>query len=300
MTQPAVAVHAACLLFVVADLWCRSERVRLMMRGAGSPISFLHALGLTAFGDAAALVTPWRAGGEIGRLVGARAANVPTPVAAGVLGLEFSVAYSIAAVASAVLIALYGGAWWTTVRSAGPDAVGAGGSLGPVIVGTTLVAMLALSFVPAVRAWLAALARGLRASLAAVRRIPPGTLALCYALSVLSLVARVSVLPVLALTLPDAPDAPDAGVLALVSFVLLYAQVAMPTPAGTGAVELAFLQGGVGFDNGSGAMLGGWRLYMTVLPAVFGFALGAVIYGRRAWQVLPFARRDRVAPALNA
>jgi uncharacterized membrane protein YbhN (UPF0104 family) len=141
---------------------------------------------------------------------------------------------------------------------------------------------------PAGRRWLARFGALVREATGTVRRIGPGAVAGTSALSVASLLARIAVLPVLALSLPDAPS---TGALALASFVLLYAQVAMPIPAGGGLVELAFLSGGVGIAHGAVAMLAGWRIHLTIIPAIAGVTVGGLVYGRSAWNALPFARR---------
>ena len=66
-------------------------------------------------------------------------------------------------------------------------------------------------------------------------------------------------LPVLALTLPEHPP---FGVMLVGSFVLLYAQLVLPTPAGAGAVDLGFL-GGMAGDLGADetGLLLAWRFW---------------------------------------
>ena len=284
-------MHVVCAALVVLDLLVRSERVRLMLRGAGSRIAFGDALALTAFGDAAALVTPWRAGGEVGRMIGARAAGAPLPVVAAVLGVELLMAYAVAAVGGVWLGAQYGGEWWAAVR---PPA-GVSSTLwiivATVLAGTALLAIVAGS-VPAMGRRVALAVQVVRDGAVAAKCIPARALVVSLGLTVLSLTSRVVVLPLLATMLPEAPP---FGVLALASFTLHYAQVALPTPSGAGPIELAVLQGGLGTTD-AGALLGWWRLYMTVLPVVAGLALGAICYGPRAVRLPMFGSRQRIEP----
>jgi hypothetical protein len=284
-------LHVVCPALVVLDLLLRSQRVRLLMWGAGTEIAYRDALALTAFGDAAALLTPWRAGGEVGRVIGARAAGAPLPVVAAVLSLELLLAYAVAAVAGVWLVAEFGGAWWAAV---GP-AAGASSTLRTIAIvvvagaaGLTIVA----GSVPAINRRIAAALAGARAAVAAAFRIPLRTLATGLALSVLSLASRVAILPLLASLLPESPP---MGVLALASFTLHYAQVALPTPAGAGPIELAVLQGGLGTTE-AGALLGWWRLYMTILPAAGGLVLGAIVYGPRAMRLPFFGKGPAIEP----
>jgi uncharacterized membrane protein YbhN (UPF0104 family) len=284
---PAAAAHILCAGCVGADLWSRSLRMQLMTHAAGSSLSFRHALALTSFGDAAAAVTPLRAGGEFARVVGARAAGVRLPVIAAVLSIETLVVYGLAAIVGAWLAAAYGGEWVALVRpQRGAPSVRA---ISVAAVVTLLLLGLAAA-TPAVRMWLARAARGARTAFTAARRITWGALWMCLALSVVSLVARIAILPLLALTLPGSPP---VGVLTLISFTLVHGQIAMPTPAGAGPIEMAFLMGGTGITQGAVRLLGWWRVYATLIPVVVGFLLGAIVYGRSVVRALPFIKRNR-------
>lgn len=276
--------HALCAAFVAADLWARGYRMQVMVAGAGSHLRFRDAFTLTAFGDAAAAVTPWRAGGEAARILGARIARVPLAVIIAVISVETFIAYLLAAGAGAWLTAQFGGEWLALVKGerlrVSPGMVRA----------LTVVALLSLFVmvgVPQIRDRLVGVVRGLGKARDAVRRLPMSALVWCVALSMIALVARVAVLPVLAWAYADAPP----GAMALVSFTLLHGQIALPTPGGAGPIELAFAEGAVGIDQHAGLILGWWRLYITLIPIVVGFGLGALAYGRLAWQVIPFRKR---------
>ena len=90
----------------------------------------------------------------------------------------------------------------------------------------------------ALRAWGA----GASAHCAEIR-CPVWPLLLGIPLSLFNVVARTLMLPLLAMTLPTHPS---LGVMAVGSFVLLYSQLVLPTPAGAGAVDLGFLAGMAG------------------------------------------------------
>jgi uncharacterized membrane protein YbhN (UPF0104 family) len=86
-------------------------------------------------------------------------------------------------------------------------------------------------------------------------------------------------LPVLALALPDHPP---VGVMMVGSFVLLYSQLVLPTPAGVGAVELGFLAGLAGdLGSGEGELLVAWRFYTVGAGALLGAILAVSIVGVR-------------------
>ncbi len=279
--------HLVCAGFVAADLWSRSYRMQVMVAGAGSHLRFRDSFTLTAFGDAAAAVTPWRAGGEIGRILGARFSRVPTSVIIAVLSVETVIVYVLAAAVGAWLTARFGGDWLSLVRQQQSGAW----SLEPGVVYAAAVITLLMLFVivgvPQIRGRIVGAVRGLAKARDAIRGLPASAVLWCIGLSVISLVARVGVLPVLAWAYSGAPP----GAMALVSFALVHGQMALPTPGGAGPIELAFTEGAVGFTHRAGLVLGWWRVYMTLTPVIVGFGLGALVYGRLAWQVIPFRKR---------
>jgi uncharacterized membrane protein YbhN (UPF0104 family) len=189
----------------------------------------------------------------------------------------------MAAVAGAWLGARYGSEWM--------EAASGSAALSPrVVYWLTVVSMLLLLLVvgvPAVRDRVMGVWRAAIAALSLARRIPMPVLGACVGLSAISLVARVAVLPVLALSLDNHPT---TGVLTIASFALIHGQIAMPTPGGAGPIELAFLKGGVGVLEGSAALLGAWRLYVSGFPIVVGFTLGGLVYGKQVWEVLRWKR----------
>lgn len=280
MASVSPMAHVVSAALFAADLALRSARVHALVRAAGTRLSARDALALTAFGDAAAVVTPWRAGGEVARVLGARLSGVPVPVSVVVMAIESAVGYLLAAVAGAWLAAAYGGDWLATLE-------GAGGGIPmswirAMAVLACVILTLVLSFPPS-RTWVLGAMRAIAVAARSLRTLPPGAMAWCVVLSAASLASRVLVLPILAM---DSASA-GFGVLTLVSFTLLHAQVALPTPAGAGPIELVFLKGGAGVAQGA-ALLAWWRVYVTLLPVVVGVALAAAVYGRLALRILPW------------
>jgi hypothetical protein len=96
-------------------------------------------------------------------------------------------------------------------------------------------------------------------------------------LSLINMVTRTALLPALILTRPDAPD---AAVVWYGSFLLIYGQLVLPTPAGAGAVEMGFLSGAVGTLDGDVGLLLAWRWWANGLSVLLGLIV--------AWQ----ARRE--------
>jgi hypothetical protein len=118
---------------------------------------------------------------------------------------------------------------------------------------------------------------GAAASLAASWRHARGLggrpVLLAATLTTVSMAARTAILPVLAAALPGL----DPRAVILGSFALLYGQLAVPTPAGAGAVELGFV-GGFAESMRPGdlaALLLAWRFYTLILGAALGGALAA-------------------------
>lgn len=276
--------HVASAALFVADLVFRSARMHALVRVAGARLSAREAVTLTAFGDAAAVITPWRAGGEVARLLSARLSGVPAPVSVVVMAIESAVGYGIAALAGAWLAAAYGGAWLASL-----DGVRAKLSMSwiraiAVLACVMLILVLgAVMALPAARVRALDAIRGTGAALRSLRALRPHALVWCGVLSAASLASRVLVLPILAAGSASA----GFGVLSLVSFTLLHAQVALPTPGGAGPIELVFLTGGVGVSHAA-ALLGWWRAYVSLLPMIVGFTLAAIVHGRQAWRALPW------------
>jgi len=280
-----VGLIVAGAALMVADLIVRSYRLRQLVRGFGEMVSLGHALALTAVGDTAATVTPWRIGGEIARVAGARRAGASYAGIAAALTTEGAVVYGLALIVGCALAAAAGADWWSVVSrhialQSWSTAI-AGVVLGAAIV-VGLMAMLARRALTRSRSrWWTLLTQTARV----FRQLPVRVVCSCAALSLFSLVARLAVLPLLTVALPDAPS---LRLTTLGSFTLLYGQLLMPTPSGLGPVDVAFTYGAAGIDEGALGLLVRWRLLTTVMPAVIGVVVGVLFYGR---EVLGLLRR---------
>lgn len=273
MTLLQAHLLAAALLSL--DMLARAGRIHLFLRGAAQRVAFWRVFVANVFGDAAAAVTPMRLGGEGARLVGLLRSGVPFPPLATVLAVEVAAYSVVVALAAATVGWLFADEWWAEV---GPEVVRAArrGAEWLVVLGV-LVALAVLLAAWLRRRGVGAAGRIPKPSLAVLRGTAGWPLAASVPLTLLSVAARVAILPVLAYAWGD--DSPLA-VLVTASFALTYGQFLLPTPAGAGAVELAFA-GGVAGEEGAadpGLMLA-WRLYTFVLPVVLGFGLAAFTYG---------------------
>lgn len=240
-------------------------------------MSLGEAFRLNAWGDAAAGLTPMRFGGEAARLAGILRARVPATAAFMAIGIEVVVAYPVVFVVGGYLAWRHAPDWW---RHAGPslrDALARGWpwALGVLLV-TGLVWVLAFR-------WKRLSIREPRRGIARVRNywreLPRWPILAGVPTSLVNVAARTLMLPVLALSLPGHPP---FGVMLVGSFVLLYSQLFLPTPAGVGAVDLGLL-GGVAGDLGPGeaGLLIAWRFYTVGAGALLGLALAAHEFGLR-------------------
>jgi uncharacterized membrane protein YbhN (UPF0104 family) len=289
---PSLAHQLVALGLFGADVLVRAVRIRLLVPGAPT-LTLWQAITINAYGDAASAVTPARLGGDPARFLGCRRAGVATPRALAGLAVEALIDWVLLAVA-AVLLGL---AFADTAAAGVAHLVArATGRLARILV----AAVVALALVSAALAhWYRRrhplpLPGGAAASLVATwrqaRALGGRTVLLAATLTTLSMAARTAILPVLAAGLPGL----DPRAVILGSFALLYGQLALPTPAGAGAVELGFVGGFAGTmsPRALAALLLAWRLYTLILGA----ALGAVLAATAALG----AWRNRPAPARRA
>lgn len=262
-----------CLALAAADLLLRALRIHLFLRGAGHPLSYREVFVLNVFGDAAAVVTPLRIGGEPARLGGMLVGGVPLASAIPLLAVEVVSYSAVVGLAAGIAALKYMPGWW---RDVGPGVVKSVQWALPWIIGVAVASVLVWWLVRRRRH-----ARGKppkrRIAWSSVRGALGWPLAVSVPLTLLSVACRVAILPVLAQTLP-AP--PPLQVLALSSFGLIYGQLFLPTPGGAGAIELAFSSGAAGDLGGSlGTVFLAWRACTTGLPVLLGFGLAIPRYG---------------------
>jgi uncharacterized membrane protein YbhN (UPF0104 family) len=276
MVLAPLSAHLLCALLLVADLVGRAFRIQWYLDGLGRRIRFRQAFQLNAWGDAAAGLTPMRFGGEMAKLAGLLRAGVPPQTGVVALGLEAAVTYPLVALFGGWLAWLFAPAWWQHARPAVDRAIEAGWPWVIVVGAVTLLGGVATWY------WRRRVHRLPRDTSESPR--PMGArltwpIIAGAALSLFNVVARTLMLPLLALTLPEHPP---FGVMAFGSFVLLYSQLFLPTPAGAGAVDLGFLSGMAGDLGASNTtLLVAWRFYTVGAGALLGLGLAAHHFGVR-------------------
>jgi hypothetical protein len=293
---PSLAHQLAALGLFGADVLVRAVRIRLLVPGTPN-VTLWQAITINAYGDGAAAVTPARLGGDPARFLGFRRAGVETPRLLAGLAVEALIDWALLALAAVLL-----GLAWADTAAAGIARL--------VALATGRTARILVAAAVALALVSAALARWYHrrhplpfpqhaaASLAATwqqaRGLGGGTVLLAATLTTLSMVARTAILPVLAAGLPGL----DPRAVILGSFALLYGQLAVPTPAGAGAVELGFVGGFAESlsPHALAALLLAWRLYTLILGA----ALGGVLAATSALAAWVKRRRSRPMSSVNA
>lgn len=257
--------HVACAALVAADLFARSLRLRWLTGGTGHSLSLWSALRTNLFADAGATLSPMRLAGEPARIAGMRLAGVPLPATVATIAWELIAAWPTVLLISAILFYAYAPTWW---NESGPELLRHAGESFPII-GVIVAAMLASVVV----------ARRLRPKLPARvieplamlrtswRAMPLSRVLASVPLSAVNVLSRTALLPILAVTLPNPPQPAS---LWIGSFLLVYGQLIIPTPAGAGAVELGFMSGAAGDVGGSMSVLIAWRWWTNGVPALLG------------------------------
>ncbi len=270
-----LTVHLGCAALVGADLLARSMRLRWLTAGVGHGISVGAALRTNLCADAGATLSPMRLAGEPARIAAMRLAGVPMPTALAAIAWELVTAWPTLLLMATLIVATCAPKWWDASAPA----------LAPAMMGATpiiaVIACLAVVSILAARHFRTRLPMAVVEPLALLRRswrtMPPWPVIASVPLSAINIAARTALLPVLALTLPDPPP---AAALWLGSFLLVYGQLAFPTPAGAGAVELGFLGGAAG-DLGEGVgLLVAWRWWANGATALLGVAVALRIRRR--------------------
>lgn len=273
---PSPEHQLAALALFAADTVIRAIRLRVLVPGG---VSLWQAIAVNAYGDAAAAVTPARLGGDPARFVAFRRAGVDTPRSLAGLAVEALIDWVLLGVAAVLLALAFADTTATGVRRL-------------VDLATGREARVLVAAVLALAAASALAARWYR------RRHPTGSppvgsvavawqrarqlgwraVAIATALTAASMIARTAILPVLIAGHPAGTLAPGAVILG--SFALLYGQLALPTPAGAGGVELGFIGGFAGTMSARelAALILAWRTYTLILGA----ALGGLLVARAA------------------
>ena len=275
--------HVACIALVAVDFVARTWRMQWLLAGLGQRLPFREVFIHSALGEAASSLAPLRLGGEPARIWAMTRAGVPATVGVVGIGVELLVMTPVILLGSAVLFVVLAPEWWDSV---GPAILSGVKRSWPwvALVGAMIVGAGSLLHRRAPAAS-AALRREMAAAGLYARSMPRWPLLASVPLTLASAAARIAILPTLAATLPY--DLPMAAVI-VGSFVLLFSQLVLPTPAGAGVVELGFLGGAAGeMGAGETTLLFVWRFYTTIIGIVLGFVLAGYRYG---WQTL-LARR---------
>ena len=255
---PSLSAHLAALALCATDVVVRAVRLRLLVPG-DARLSLWQAVTINAYGDAASAVTPGRVGGDPARFLACRRAGVEAPRVLAGLAVEALIDWVLLAAATVVLGLVFA------------DTAAAGAR--------HLVA-LALGSAAAARWYRRRLPTGALGSIPAAwqraRRLGWACVTLAATITAVSMALRVAILPVLVAGQPGLAT----GAVVLGSFTLLFGQLALPTPAGAGAVELGFVGGFAGTLSAAtlATLLIAWRVYTLILPA----ALGALLFAREA------------------
>ena len=280
--------HLICIALLATDFVARTWRMQWLLVGLKHPLPFGQVFVHTMLGEAASSLTPLRLGGEPARAWAMTREGVPVTVGVVGIGVELLVMTPVMIGGAALVFLMLAPEWWSSV---GPTITGGVRRRWPwVVVVAALLAVAWLLMHRVAPAAGAALRRELKAARMYIREMPRWPLIACAILTVVSAAARVAILPVLALTLPYHSP---AGTVIVGSFVLVFSQLLLPTPAGVGAVELGFLGGAAGeMGADETGLLFVWRFYTTVLGIIVGLALAGHRYG---WSVI-LARRGGKAP----
>lgn len=280
------AIHTTCLVLTALNLVVRTWRTQVIFRGLSVPASFFDVAATNLGGDAAAALTPMRAGGIPAQVAILQRLGIRPQLSVPALLVESVLLYPVYAV-MAVLLATVGGLEWFDVLSGATAGTGRFVWIGAALfIAGWLLLLLARRFAPSRTS---GLQQSLREGVALTRSMRPAAIALTVPLTVADVLTRVALLPILAIAVQNAPP---SDVLAMASFTMLYGQIFLPTPAGAGIVDLGIL-GGVAGDLGvgAGAILIGWRIWTA--------GVHVVLSGPAVWWRLTRVRQ-REAGALDA
>jgi len=256
---------------VAGDILVRALRLRVLL-GAVAPRAVGSAVVVNAYGDAASAVTPARLGGEPARFFALRERKTPAAAALVVLATERVVDMGLAAVVTVIAISFLGARGFGEVaafldRFTSPDVL-------PWMAGIAVLLVAFAGIAVWYRRRIPPTAReSLRDALAHARTIAGPRFVAAIGLTGLSMGARVAILPVLLWGVGALTDPLAAAV---GSFALIYAQLLLPTPAGAGGVELAFVVGLAPHlaTTQVATLLVTWRVLTLVIPA----GLGATVF----------------------
>ncbi|MGD9522313.1 MAG: lysylphosphatidylglycerol synthase domain-containing protein [Gemmatimonadales bacterium] len=269
--------HAICAALVAADLGARTIRLRWLIAGTGQRLGVAESLRTNLFADAGATLTPMRLGGEPARLASLRLARIPLHAIGVALSYEILTSWSVLVLVGAGLAWRLAGRW---LAEAGPALAATAVGHRWAIIAVLALSLLAIRMAHRLRHRVGARwSAPLREAIACWREMPAWTVAASAGLSLVNIATRTALLPVLVLSLPDPPQLPT---LVLGSFLLVYGQLFLPTPAGAGAVELGLLGGAAGTLGGQAAtVLLAWRWWASGMTTLLGLVAAVRLRGWR-------------------
>lgn len=275
----AVVAHLTCALLVATDLAARTVRLRWLVQGTGQQLTLRESLRTNLFADAGATVTPMRLGGEPARLASLRMAGVPFHAIGVALAYEILTSWSTLALTALFLLWRLAPRWLT---EAGPALAATAREDRWALLAVVGLSLAAIAVAHRLRhRWGTRLRTSLAEARTCWRDMPRWPVVASLALSGVNIATRTALLPVLVLALPEPPQ---LATLVLGSFLLVYGQLFLPTPAGAGAVELGVLGGAAGDLGGTAAtVLLAWRWWASGATTMLGLlaALRA-----RGWREL--------------
>ncbi len=273
--------HVLVLLLIVLDCATRVWRIQLATWAAGGQLSFLDALRLNLYGEAAATLTPNRLGGEPARFLGLTWSRIRPVTALVALGVEVAAEWPVFG-----LIVLWLGVHYLPDWSARAGqwlSHSLARDLLTIEIGALVVLLVTYGLQRLVRAGAIRhrVRRQWRVAIAHVRRAPWWALGVGAILTFVSLTSRALILPALAWGMPYAPP---VGEMFFGALALLQAGLLVPLPSGGGGIEVAFLSGFAGdFPPGQKViLLLLWRFYTAVLLTILGVYLLIRTHGAEA------------------
>jgi uncharacterized membrane protein YbhN (UPF0104 family) len=274
--------HLLCGALVLLDQAARALRIRLLTVAIGHPLTIRDAVAVNAVGELACSVTPMRIGGEPARLAGLLRAGIPATASFIAIAFEVVTMWPVIVASALCLGILFAPGW---LQQTAPGLLRGLGEIWGWMA-AALAASVGVAFLVYRRVQVAPrlTRRPWRRAVVYWKRMPAGPV-LCAALcAFVNLASRTAILPVLLMTLPDPPP---FGPALLGSFVLLYSQILLPTPAGVGVVDLGLLAGAAGgVGEGGFGILGWWRFYTTIVGVLLGAGFAFHDFGWRTLKVV--------------
>ena len=274
---PRLASYVIALVLVSAEALLRAWRLQWLTPAERRP-AFWRAFTANAYGDAVSIVTPARLGGDPARFVTLTRSGTDCATALVALGAEQATDWLVWGASGLALLAAFGAEGLHGLAGIGRRIAGIHFLPWLLLVAALLVAGGVAAHIYR-RRHPGVLHQSLRRALAATRALPPRSLVIATALSLLCTALRVAVLPVL--LLPYHPHG-DLGAVLLGSFGLVYGQLFLPTPAGVGGVELGFVAGFAG--SLSAGQVAGLLVAWRALTTGFDAALGGALFVASWWQ----------------